>query len=277
MSLKAVVTKAEFEALAEPIRALYVVDDANPDVYVLDAEVDAHPKVGGLKTALQKEREGREAAAKEEKRLKALYGDLDPEKARAALAKELEQKDKELFDAGKMDELFAQKTDRMRKDHEGQVQTFQQQLTDADGRIKTLSGRLRTMMLDGGIRDAAIAAGVKPEHIDDVITRMTIRGVEGVKWDLHDDEKIVALRSDGSTQYGKDASKPMSIGEGLEVLRKTVSGFFTPSTGGGATNSSAKQVGNQFVISGEDAKDTTKYRQARAVAEKSGQQLVIAS
>jgi len=273
MPLKAVLaSKAEVDALPEALRGFYVEQDGK---FVLDADVDAHPKVGGLKSALDKERGEKDKAAKEFKALKDKIGDMDPEKAREALKRIQELEDKKLLDEGKVEELIQARTDRMKKDHESQVTAFQTQLKEKDTRISTLGGRLRTLVLDGSIRDEALKAGVKPEHVEDVISRMTMRGIDGVRWDLEDDEKIVAKAGD-QIKFGKDATKPMPIGEGLELLREKVPGFFAASSGGGA-QSGARQVGNAFVISAEDAKDPNKYRAAREQATKAGQPLQIAA
>lgn len=54
MGLSAVLTKEQFAAVAEPVKTLYKESEGQ---YVLDADIDAHPQVGGLKSALTKERE----------------------------------------------------------------------------------------------------------------------------------------------------------------------------------------------------------------------------
>ena len=82
MGLKAVLgNKAEVEALAEPLRGLYVERDGK---FVLDADVEDHPAVGGLRSALEKERTGRTSLDKELTKLRKDIDGLDPVKAREA-------------------------------------------------------------------------------------------------------------------------------------------------------------------------------------------------
>jgi hypothetical protein len=277
MGLKAVLEKADYDKLEDAIKKLYVETDGK---FVLDADVEDHPKVGGLKSALEKERKAKGDADKEFKKLKDQIGDLDPEKAREALKRVQEMADRKLLDEGKVDELIKLRTDAMQKAHDGQVTALKTQITERDTKLGTVTGRFRQLVLGGSIRDEAVRAGVKKEHIDDVQYRLTQRGVKGVRWDLQDDEAaengvtIVAMEG-SNVKYGKDATKTMTLGEGLELLREEVPGFFEPSNGGGARNSGARQIGNAMVISSIDAKDTQKYRNAKVSAEKAGVELQI--
>lgn len=66
--LNAILTKEEFAAVAEPVKSFYTESEGR---YVLDVDVDNHPQVGGLKSALTKERD---AARKAAAALKELQG-----------------------------------------------------------------------------------------------------------------------------------------------------------------------------------------------------------
>lgn len=270
MPLKAVLSPSEFESIGDPLREYYVKEG---DAYVLDADIDAHPKVGGLKSALAKERQAKKDGDAEFRKLREQIGDLDPEQARAALARVQEMADKKLLDEGKVDELINARTDAMSKAHAAAVAAYEKRLADQETTLGSLNGEVTTLILDGSIRDEAIKNGVKKEHLDDVLYRMKDRGIDGVKWTLGDGRKVVAMQGD-EPKFGKDA-QPMSIGEGLEMLKKSVAGFFEPSSGGGAHNS-ARQEGNRFVISETDAGDIGKWRAAKAAADKAGHPLEIA-
>ena len=283
MGLKATLTKSEFDALPadSQLRGFYVEENGT---YVLDADIEGHPRTAGMKATMLKERDKATAADKEIKRLKDQMGDLDPEKAKAALARIQELEDKQLLDAGKVDDLIKAKTERMQADHNSQIATFKTQLDDEKGKLTRAQRRVRTLVLTTAIQNEAARVGVKPEHLDDVTWRLTERGLDGgIRFDLQEDEQhpdslptVVALQGD-QVKYGRDATKPMSIEEGLGMLREKMPGFFLPSSGSGAPQGGgARQVGNGLVISADDAKDHGKYARAREQAAKQGVELTIA-
>ena len=231
MALKAVLTKAEFETLSDPIREYYVADGEN---FVLDAEIDLHPKVMGLKSAFEKVKKDKKDGDAEFRRLREQIGDMDPEKAREALKRVQEMADKHLLDEGKVDELIKARTDSLIKAHATEKTAFETKLTESEKARGALETEVTSLILDGTLRDESIKAGVKKEHIDDVLYRMKDRGIDGIKWRLGEGRTVVAMQGD-EMKYGKDV-QPMSPGEGLEMLKKAVPGFFEPSSGGGASN-----------------------------------------
>ena len=119
MPPKAILTKEEYEPLDAIRKELYVEKDGK---YVLDAE--GVEDVTGLKNALN-------ATRAEVKKLKAdlqatvdMCKDIDPDRARDAQKKLDEMEEKNLLDAGKVDELVRMKTERMRQDIESQIKAF---------------------------------------------------------------------------------------------------------------------------------------------------------
>jgi hypothetical protein len=273
MALKAVLTKPEFEALADVLREHYA---AAGDNYVLDADIDTHPAVGGLKSALDKERKAKAAADKEYKAFKDQIGDLDPEAARAAIARIQELSDKKLIDEGKADEMWKARADAMNKNHQAEIQARDKRSAELEASLKLRDNELVSIKLDTSIVNEMIKAGVRKEHLQDVLYRVKESGIDNIRWTLGEDGKVVAKVGD-EIKYGKDGIQPMPVLEGLEALRKNVATFFEPSGGGGAHNSTARADGNRFVISEGDAKDHGKWKEAKAVADKAGQPLVIVS
>lgn len=106
MPIKAVVEKAEFDALPEAVREFYVEKDGK---YLLDA--DGVEDTSGLKSALQRERDERKAA---KDALKAFEG-IDPEEARTLLANSKKAAEDALKQQGKWDEMKAQVIDEWQK------------------------------------------------------------------------------------------------------------------------------------------------------------------
>lgn len=273
MALKAVLTKAEFDALPEAIRAHYAEADGK---FVLDTDVDSHPKVGGLRSALDKERDDRKKADKAFNDLKTKIGDMDPDQARDALKKIQDLADKKLIDEGQIEQLLTVRTERMTTDHNNQIKTFQTQLGDKDKKISSLSGELKKLKINSAIERLALEKGVRKTAIDDAIARFTVIGIDGVLWDLDENGGVIAKKGD-QIAYGKDATKAMSFEEGFETLATKASHLFETSAGGGAGNNGNGNRGTgPHTISREDARDPMKYRAAQKAAADAKVELVVA-
>jgi len=150
MKVKAFVKS--LDEVSEPFRELYV-EDGNGG-FKLDAE--GVEDVTGLKNSLTAVRE-------ELKTLKTDYNkykDLDPEKAREALRKIEELGDKDLLDAGKVDELVTRRTERMRMDFDSQVKALKGAVEEKETVNKTLSQRLEKHLIEQGLVAAAMEVGV---------------------------------------------------------------------------------------------------------------------
>jgi hypothetical protein len=276
MKLKVVISKADFDGLDEARKALYV---ASGDKYVLEADgFDEHPAVANLKKALDAERTTASSAQREYNKLKAQIGDMDPDAARAAMAKMQELADKKMLDDGQIEELFKQRLDRINADHANQLKAKDAALAETTKRLEGKSGLVKKLMLEGEITRLAAdpKIGVKGSMLPFVISAFTQAGIDGTRWDLDEHDKIVALKGD-QIRFGKDASGPMPIAEGFDLLRAVAPDFFMPSTGAGAQNQgSGRQQGGVYTISREDAKDPSKYRAARDEAAKANVPFQIA-
>lgn len=217
MKLKAFVKS--LDEVPEQFRELYV-EDGNGG-FKLDAE--GVEDVTGLKNSL--------AAVREElKTLKAdytKYRDLDPDKAREALKKMEELEDKGLLDAGKIDELVARRTERMRMDFDSQVTALKAATEERDNVIKTLSGRLEKHLIEQGLVAAAMEVGVPRKS---ALQDITSRG-KGT-WKLDEHGNPIAVGPDGSKIFGKDGKAPITMVEWASGLMAEAPHLFEPSTGG---------------------------------------------
>ena len=130
------------------------------------------PDVSGLKTALQKERD----AAKELDKKLALYKDVDPEK----YAELLKAKEDGLTELERYDNAI--------KKQKKEIDALK---TSHEAKEKDSAAKLQKFHADREARVAALAAGVIPEDIDDVlILTREIRSMD-------DDGKIILLDADG--------------------------------------------------------------------------------
>ncbi len=130
------------------------------------------PDINGLKTALQKERD----AVKEYDRKLALYKDVDPEK----YAELLRDKENGLSELERYENAI--------KKQKKELDTLK---TEYEAKEKASATKLQKFHADKEARSAALAAGVIPEDIDDVlILTKDIRSMD-------DDGKIILLDADG--------------------------------------------------------------------------------
>jgi len=220
--------------------------------------------VEGLRTALGKERENVRKASES----LAAFKDIDPSKARDALAK--------------VGEMANWTPEQKVKE---QIEAVKAQIVEAHGKEKaTLEKRLAgyQKQLTGALITAAATAAIAghkgiPELLLPHVERQTrMRESDNGQF------VVEVIDKDGNPQVdGK--GNAMSIEQLVEKMKSSevYARAFDGSgaKGSGATNggggSGAKGSGS-FKISSTDAKDTSKYRAAREAAEKAGQPLEIA-
>lgn len=264
MALKAKLTADEFSGLAGPLQEFY---KQAGDSYVLDAE--GVEDVSGLKSALEKEREGRKALDKQIKDLTKQFNGVDPEKARAAQAQLEKLEEQGLLDAGKLDAVIEKRTERMRADHDAQIKGWEKKHGEADAQTATLRKKLEEVTIQSGLSQHALKAGAKGQAIDDIL----LRGSR--VWTLDPDGNPVPKKGD-AVIYGKNPSQPMTMEEWVTSLRNDAPHLFESNTGGGSEPGRARGgSGNRVVLTREQARDVRTYRQAQEQAQKAGVELVI--
>lgn len=221
MALKAILDS--LDSVPEGLREHYKKDETSGK-YRLDA--DGVEDVTGLKSALEKERNERKTTSQKLKELTEQLGDLDPAKAREALKKLQEMEDKKMIDAGKIDELLAHRTERMKQDFENQSKAFNKTIEDRTKERDQLNGRLSELLIDNGLRQAAVKAGIRPEAVEDAV-------LWGKQLYRIKDGNPVPMKGD-QVLYGKNPNEPMPMEEYFSGLTTEKSHWFAESTGGGA-------------------------------------------
>lgn len=153
--------------------------------------------------------------------LKAQFYGVDPELYKTLTAKEAEQREKKLIDAGKVEEMFAERTAAMKAEHERAVKGLSDTAT-------ATTRRLESLLVDGALKDAAIKAGVAPTGVEDVVLRgrQVFRLHEGNATAFDGDKPI----------YGK-SGEALSMTEWLAGLSERAPHLFIASQGTGAVGS----------------------------------------
>lgn len=214
--------KARIKALSEVPEALQSFYTQQGDEFVLGVE--------GMvsKDKLDEFRDNNIALKKQMDELSAKFGDIDPEKYRELSERAQKERDKKLIDAGKVDELVAERVNAMKADFDKQAKQY------AD-KESTLTAQLESLVIDNAIREAAAKSGVRPTAIDDVLLRgRTLYKLR--------DGKAVPLDGDKPI-FGKSGD-PMPIEEWVGTLTEKAPHLFEASQGSGAPrNGSATPVG----------------------------------
>ena len=247
MALKAIL--ASLDEVDENLRTLYVETE---DGFVLDLEnIEQHPKATSLHNALKrKEGDAKKFKSERDKLKQDLedLADIDPAAARAALEKVQEFEDKQLMDAGKVDELVEQKVERMRSQFESQSKQKDELIAALEADKTSLSGQLNEIVVNQAVIQEATAHGVRPGAIDDIVNRakMIFQAQEGTP---------IALDSDGNEIMGADARTPMSVSEWVQDLAKgNGEHLFQPNSGSGANGSGGKPTKDGVTLINPDQK-----------------------
>ncbi len=143
--------------------------------------------------------------------------------------------DKELVDAKGFDEALNKRTAEMKASSDNQIRTLETELKRVTQERDDAVIRHQRSVIDREITDAALAAGVRPTAIPDVLSR-----AERAGWILTDKNRVVLRDDEGGTQFviGADGASPLTPKEWLNgAVRDTAPHFFDMPTGGGALGS----------------------------------------
>lgn len=137
----------------------------------------------------------------------------------------------------KMNELVAQKMEKVQETFDVTLNELNGQLSEAQGNFGKLKKQYDEERISGSLRKAAEKANVLPSAIDDVIHR-----ANGV-FSVSEDNKIESRDNDGNLRkIGKKIASPDSF---VDSLRDTASHLWPPSGGSGAQGHS--QAGDDGV------------------------------
>lgn len=192
---------------------------------------------------------------------------LDPQAVRTIMSRLENDEEAKLLAEGKTDAVIERRTERLKADHQKQLEKLQQAIAERDGKLEGASGQVKKLMVEGSLRQAAAELGVVPSAVDDALYRAM-----GV-FKVTDDGKLIA-EENGSTVYGKDGKNPMTPAEWLESMKDKAPHWFPAPSGGGAAGGPGGR-GGSHTITREQARDVPTYRAAKAAAEKAGATLRI--
>ena len=161
---------------------------------------------------------------------------VDPAKYNQLLAIEKKLTDKELVEAGKVDEVVSSRIQSMKTEHEGIV-------TDLNGKLAVSTRQLESLLIDSAVRVKALEAGVLPTAVDDVMLRAK------TVFKIVDGQAVP--HAEGKPMYGKDGVNVLSVDEWVGSLAKSATHLFGQTQGGNAQGSrtNTRQQGSKSMSS----------------------------
>ncbi|UXO93736.1 minor structural protein [Pseudanabaena phage Pan1] len=191
---------------------------------------------------------------------------LDPQAVRTIMSRLENDEEAKLLAEGKTDVVIERRTERLKADHQKQLEKLQQALSGRDQELETTRGQVKKLMVEGNLRQAAAELGLIPSAVEDALSRaMSIFRVS-------DDGKLIA-EENGATVYGKDGKNPLTPAEWLETMKERAPHWFPAPSGAGAGGGSGR--GGKHTITREQARNVQVYRAAKEAAEKAGATLQI--
>ena len=206
------------------LKSVYETVDAVPEAlreHYAEKDGKFHLAADGMvaKERLDEFRERNITTSKELDAFRAQFDGIDPAEARKLMERSQKERDKKLIDAGKVDELVAERVAAMRGEHDKVV-------AGLNGTTNKLTKQLEGLLIDSALRDAAAKSGVKASAVEDVL----LRGRQVFR--LHDGN---AVAMDGERSVFGTDGEPLTMAAWVGGLAERASHLFEPSQGGGAS------------------------------------------
>jgi hypothetical protein len=192
---------------------------------------------------------------------------LDPEAVRTIMTRLENDEEARLLAEGKTDEVIERRTERLKADHAKQIAKLESALAERDEALTGSQTKVKSLMVEGGLRAAASELGLIPSAVDDALARANS------VFKVNDEGNLIAEK-DGATVFGKDGKSPMTPAEWLADMKEAAPHWFPAPSGGGAGGGNGNG-GGKFTITREQARDVQAYRAAKESAEKAGASLQI--
>ena len=145
----------------------------------------------------------------------ARFDGIDPEQVRAILKNFADGEEAKLIAEGKIDEVLAKRTDKLKGEHQKQLQGKDEEIGTLSARVQKLSA----LAVNGALAAAAGEKGALPESME---------------------ANVVALDADGDVVFGKDGKSPLQAGEWLDGLKERMPNLFAQPKGAGAGGSGTR-------------------------------------
>lgn len=198
---------------------------------------------------------------KEKEELEKKLSSVDLDEYEALKKKVQAIDEKKLIDAGKIDEVVNQRTERMRADYQARTEALEKALKEATAEKETLTSKLAKVLIEGEVMKAVNQFAVpKKDAIDDIMGRAK------ATWVMENGEPVPKMGD--KLLYGKDGKSLLTFAEYAENLVKTAPHLFDDTKGTGAKggDGSRSRGGKMDMETWKNLSPTEKLKQAREQA-----------
>lgn len=234
-ALAATLDKDGFSKLDKSLQGFY---KANGDSYALD--VEGGEDVGGLKSALDKEKTTNKGHSKQikdlQERLTAFDG-LDAEAVRELLKKVDGDEEGKLLKEGKLDVVIQRRMAKANEAHETERKKWDTERTSH----QEAQSRLEQLIIDQAVTQAGLKSGAHAAGIEDALLRAR------PLFRVNAEKQVVQLDGDGKPILGKDGKTPVTPTEWIESMKETAPHWFTINGSGGGAGGS-REKGSKRVV-----------------------------
>lgn len=180
----------------------------------------------------------------------AKFDGIDPEQVRAILKNFADGEEAKLIAEGKIDEVLAKRTDKLKGEHQKQLQGKDEEIGTLSARVQKLSA----LAVNGALAAAAGEKGALPESMEAI--QALAKGV----FVTDDEGNVVALDADGDVVFGKDGKSPLQAAEWLDGLKERMPNLFAMPKGANVRGSGT-QHGASGKLGGTQAEQEEYFAQ----------------
>ncbi len=181
-----------------------------------------------------------------------------------------DNEDKNLIDAGKIDELVATRTDRMKQDYDNQIKGYREKVEKLETTSKTYQDRLSGVLVEAEVGKALSAGGFQPVQgaLSDIVSRARST------WQVNEKGDLLALDGNGNQVYGSDPQTPLTMEEWAAATTKQAPYLFMASSGsGGKGNGAGGKKGSDGIIRISQSDEAMKSKHIEDIA--TGKAIVV--
>jgi len=191
------------------------------------------------------------------------FEEYDFDAANEALDFLKNNKNAQLIKDGKVDELIEKETSTLRSDHETALGELNARLSELQRHGELYESLYKTKMVEDSLREAAIAAKIRPEAITDVLLHG--RNI----FALAEDGSVEARDTEGKLRKTAD-DKVLTTSNWIEGLKRTSPHYWPDSLGAGARGGGPGDEGDLTIALNRAAAsgNMTEYRRLRKKAGK---------
>lgn len=196
------------------------------------------------------------------------WSGFDPKQVANLMDKINNDEETKLIAEGKIDEVIEKRVTALKSDYEKKLEAAATKIAELETGIGQKDTKVKTLIVDGNVRQAASKLGVVPTAIEDVIHRAK------QTFTLDEKDKLVARDADGALIIGKSGKDPLTVEEWLDSMKEKAPHWYPGSSGAGAGGGKDGK-GSSYSITKTEAQNPQTYQAAKEAAQKAGAQLQI--